>query len=1738
MAAKKVLIFAPYGAWMVHHQLDAVIGAALAHRGCEVMVVLCDGFMQSCLIAGKPPSAEFCRSCAYTGEKVFSGMGLKIVQLRNLATAEDREAASAFSGSADPYRMSEVRYDRYPLGKWCPPSLQGYFASADFPLGQDWAMQAVRDQFSNGVLLLRILNRLMDQFRPDQMFSYNSTHYYYRIAFELGKERGLPVLVHERGHLNDSFTLLDSESTNANQGRFAAFRPWENVPLTAAECATVRTYFREREEGKNGFSRFYAFETPAEDVRRALRIPPGATVLALFGSGDRELGAFETVQCKTFAGQVEWIRATAEICRKRGWYLVVRHHPSNVIKGLQNYPFIGALQALNRELPDCVRVIMPHEKLTSYALLWNADGAVTHFSTMGSETPTRGVIGVCVGDSLYQPLGVEWAGTADHYEDALVASVEKTRAFGLENLRRAYRGAHYVVFRLGYKFQSFGIRDVFGPDIRVRGRDELGPGRDPILDRVCDYVISGKPLLPVPSEAERSRADDEEKAFLEGELLEVLAKRKAIQAAAGSALPSAVPLLTVFCVGGDPSGSRDKSLLRSREKSLERIDLNWSPRDGEEVFFAALAREASRARGRYVYVALPGVGVDESVFANSVDFLERPENEEVSGVAWGAWLADGRGKPMAEIFTDSAPAGSFEDALAAAPHLANPLNFLPLLVMRRAFLQDLAPWLDAMLGFGPREIAVSLFNLLHGPKSEGSMKRMTIPMLTLHPDPWAGGGNPEVSMPGSKAGEGAKGLRIADLAPKAERRASVASAPDASPAPAVASTPELPRISTPSPAILERSPDELRAELDRVAREFSRDPANVESGIACADILARLGEGIGARRVLEALRQRHTGDARFQPLLDAVEWKSRQGLAGVHEWGLRGKGYADLASKATVETWAEARPFVDSVPGWMLEGQEQFLFEKVKSLPDGAVILEMGADRGRSTSAMALACKGTRKRIFSIDTFAGNDGIMGKTYDFMHEWRDNLARLGVDAHVTGLQGYTFDVLPKWDRPIDFAFIDASHEYIDVLNDYASAYPYVKEGGWIAFHDVEPGWPGSWRVWVDFGIPMLTEHRTVATLACGRKAKSMPVRRPFTDGAAFSFARHWARHLEASADAYARQLAPALQASLDSESGSQADLARAREAERQIGTMPDHLKTDLRNMLAKDARMDGWLQYWQGLVLEAGGRMEEAERCFREARAVSYPAFEALVASHLRGPAPAESGSAHARASWFRTRLAGTETLLEYGCGTGALLRALPGRAKIGIEPDDRLRKIASIDAGIDAVNNPADLPDACADALVCDQALETATDPLALLNALGSKLKPGAKALISVGLRRGHDVPGDKALFAWTPATLANLLTAAGFRVLENAIGNVPSEGSGGRAGSTISESINVVASREQSEPHGGNAGPARDQAPAGSGTSAKDGDWAMVGARRPAASAASGSLAAGAKATDPRDIPVALVTYNRPAHARRVLDALASRGIRNLHIFVDGPKGNGDEAAVLEMRRLAESVSWTRAEVHALDRNRGLAKSVVAAAETLFSTHEQMVLLEDDCVPHRHCFDFFAKALDKYRDADNVFGISGYSVPMTPDLLARHPYDAYFCPRIGSWGWATWKRAWRLMETDLIAACRKALDRGVDLDQGGNDIRGSLEGMLQGHVKDVWTLNWVLTVYLHGGQFLYPMVSHIDNIGMDGSGVHCGATDKYVTRLAESPAARFPDRIVPDPDVLARFRSFYDHPVLQRVGP
>ena len=188
-------------------------------------------------------------------------------------------------------------------------------------------------------------------------------------------------------------------------------------------------------------------------------------------------------------------------------------------------------------------------------------------------------------------------------------------------------------------------------------------------------------------------------------------------------------------------------------------------------------------------------------------------------------------------------------------------------------------------------------------------------------------------------------------------------------------------------------------------------------------------------------------------------------------------------------------PAVDSIEGMLVSPlQERWLFKMASSLPDGARILEIGSFKGRSTVCIAYGCLGTRKHVFTIDTFKGVYQDVKHRKDlatifaegFFDEWRANIERNNLSGYVTPLVGHSCKIARIWAAPIHMLFIDGSHQFEDVMADFANFYPYVVPDGIIALHDVTPNWKGPYRVWHENIKQQLKHTGSISTLSYGRK----------------------------------------------------------------------------------------------------------------------------------------------------------------------------------------------------------------------------------------------------------------------------------------------------------------------------------------------------------------------------------------------------------------------------------------------------------------------------------------------------------------------------------------------------------------------------------------------------------------------------------------------------------------------------
>lgn len=193
---------------------------------------------------------------------------------------------------------------------------------------------------------------------------------------------------------------------------------------------------------------------------------------------------------------------------------------------------------------------------------------------------------------------------------------------------------------------------------------------------------------------------------------------------------------------------------------------------------------------------------------------------------------------------------------------------------------------------------------------------------------------------------------------------------------------------------------------------------------------------------------------------------------------------------ATYRSWKKELNLVQNIEGFLVPGQEKTLMVLASKVPENGTIVEIGSFKGKSTACLGLGSSKSVK-IHAIDTFKGNDqdffeGNQFSGGSFLDEFNNNLKHADVLKKVKPHVGFSGDIGKIWNKKIDLLFIDGSHVYKDVKKDFDLFYPWVKEGGIIALHDVSPGHPDVLRFWNKEIKKVIKNYSNVHTLYFGVK----------------------------------------------------------------------------------------------------------------------------------------------------------------------------------------------------------------------------------------------------------------------------------------------------------------------------------------------------------------------------------------------------------------------------------------------------------------------------------------------------------------------------------------------------------------------------------------------------------------------------------------------------------------------------
>jgi len=160
---------------------------------------------------------------------------------------------------------------------------------------------------------------------------------------------------------------------------------------------------------------------------------------------------------------------------------------------------------------------------------------------------------------------------------------------------------------------------------------------------------------------------------------------------------------------------------------------------------------------------------------------------------------------------------------------------------------------------------------------------------------------------------------------------------------------------------------------------------------------------------------------------------------------------------------------IHNIKGFLDVEEAGLLYRLALEASKSAPCLEIGSYCGKSAIFLGTACRENKTVLFSIDHHTGSEEQQpGQEYfdpdlldketgkiDTLRLFRKTIDDFDLGNTVIPIIGQSEVIGRAWNTPLGLIFIDGSHAYESVLNDYQIWAKHVIPDGYLIFHDIFP-----------------------------------------------------------------------------------------------------------------------------------------------------------------------------------------------------------------------------------------------------------------------------------------------------------------------------------------------------------------------------------------------------------------------------------------------------------------------------------------------------------------------------------------------------------------------------------------------------------------------------------------------------------------------------------------------------------
>lgn len=196
------------------------------------------------------------------------------------------------------------------------------------------------------------------------------------------------------------------------------------------------------------------------------------------------------------------------------------------------------------------------------------------------------------------------------------------------------------------------------------------------------------------------------------------------------------------------------------------------------------------------------------------------------------------------------------------------------------------------------------------------------------------------------------------------------------------------------------------------------------------------------------------------------------------------------------------------------------------------------------------------------------------------------------------------------------------------------------------------------------------------------------------------------------------------------------------------------------------------------------------------------------------------------------------------------------------------------------------------------------------------------------------------------------------------------------------------------------------------------------------------------------------------------------------------------------------EHSGFKRVYLNIATKHKGLSASIIDGVTEVIEEHGKVIVCEDDLVVSNDFVEYMQKALLYYEKDKKIFSITGSSFGNVKNIK-NYPYDVYMMERICSWGWASWRDRWELIDWELKEYQQVRHNPIVRwrINQGGVDLVPMLDMQLKKQL-DTWDIQCEWCRYKQNMLVVYSCIPKVKMRGDAGFSTHGSGKAKSTAEI------------------------------------